>query len=185
MIPGGFFGRGQTLQTKPVELNVQPLPPGAPDGFAGAVGQFSLQATMDATSGEVNEPLTWRVTLNGRGNLNAAPDPAWPEIDGWRSFESEATLHTEVRDGELVGTRTYERLLVPSVQGEHTLPALQYAYFDPATGQYQVIQTEPIAVSIAAGDPGAAGYQVPATGEIRRLPIPGNRSSSLPATSAT
>jgi len=164
VIPGGFFSRGQTLQTKPVELNVQPLPPGAPDSFAGAVGQFSLQASVDATSGEVNEPLTWRVILNGRGNLNAAPDPAWPEIDGWRSFESEATLHTEVRDGELVGTRTYERLLVPSVQGEHALPALQYAYFDPVTGQYQVIQTEPIAVSIAAGDPGAAGYQVPANG---------------------
>ena len=164
VIPGGFFSRGQTLQTKPVELNVQPLPPGAPESFAGAVGQFSLEAKMDAASGAVNEPLTWRVTLHGRGNLNAAPDPAWPEIDGWRSFESEATLHTEVRDGELVGTRTYERLLVPSVQGEHTLPALQYAYFDPATGQYQVIQTEPIAVSIAAGDPGAAGYQVPADG---------------------
>jgi hypothetical protein len=163
VIPGGFFNRGQTLQTKPVDLNVQPLPPGAPESFAGAVGQFSLQATLDATSGAVNEPLTWHVTLSGQGNFNAAPDPAWPEIDGWRSFESEATLHTEVRDGELVGSRTYERLLVPSVEGETTLPALQYAYFDPATGQYQVIQTEPIAVSIAAGDPGAAGYQ-PATG---------------------
>lgn len=179
VIPGGFFSRGQTLQTKPVELNVQPLPPGAPDGFAGAVGQFSLQAAMDATSGAVNEPLTWRVTLSGRGNLNAAPDPAWPEIDGWRSFESEATLHTEVRDGELVGTRTYERLLVPSVQGEYTLPALQYAYFDPATGQYQVIQTESIAVSIAAGDPGAAGYQVPATGENQVPADPGQPVEQL------
>ena len=164
VIPGGFFSRGQTLQTKPVELNVQPLPPGAPAGFAGAVGQFALQASLDATSGEVNEPLTWRVTLGGRGNLNAAPDPAWPELVGWRSFESEATLHAEVRDGELVGSRSYERLLVPSVQGEYMLPALEYAYFDPATGQYRVIQTEPVTVSIAAGEPGTAGYEVPVDG---------------------
>jgi hypothetical protein len=175
VIPGGLFSRGQTLQTKPVELNVRPLPAGAPESFAGAVGQFSLQASVDAASGAVNEPLTWRVTLSGRGNLNAAPDPAWPELDGWRSFESEATLHTEVRDGELVGSRTYERLLVPSIQGEYTLPALHYAYFDPATAQYQIIQTEPVAVSIAAGDPGAAGYEVPVDGHLTsaepKLPV--------------
>ena len=167
VISGGFFSRGQTLQTKPVELSVQPLPAGAPESFAGAVGQFALQASVDTTSGAVNEPLTWRVTLSGRGNLNAAPDPAWPELDGWRSFESEATLHTEVRDGELVGSRSYEHLLVPSVQGEHTLPVLEYAYFDPATGQYQVIQTEPISVSVTAGDPSAAGYEAP----VDRLPM--------------
>jgi hypothetical protein len=192
VIPGGFFRSGQTLQTEPVELNVRPLPAGAPDGFDGAVGQFALEATVDAASGVVNEPLTWHVTLNGRGNLNAAPDPAWPEIDGWRSFESEATLHTEVRDGQLAGSRTYERLLVPSAGGEYTLPSLQYAYFDPEAGQYQVVSTEPVAVSIAAGDPGAAppaaGDQVPPdpkqaveqlASDIRHLkPVPARLGSS-------
>jgi hypothetical protein len=148
---GGFFSRGQILATKPVELNVQPLPPGAPEGFDGAVGQFTLQAAVDATQGQVNEPLTWRVTLSGRGNLTAAPDPAWPEMPGWRDFESEATIHTETLEGQVVGSRTYERLLVPAVAGESTIPALEYAYFDPEAGQYHVARTEPIPVSIAPG----------------------------------
>jgi hypothetical protein len=159
IIPGGFFQSGRTLQTKPVALDVQPLPPNAPAGFDGAVGQFTLTAAVEPVQGTVNEPLTWRVTLSGQGNLNAAPDPAWPEIPGWRSFESQATVHTEVSDGQMVGSRTYERLLVPSVEGEFTIPPLEYVFFDPAAGQYQTIRTESIPVSIAPADSGAPTSQ--------------------------
>lgn len=158
-IPGGFFSSGRTLQTKPVELNVQPLPVDAPTGFGGAVGQFTMTASLDTAQGTVNEPLTWQVNLSGQGNVNAAPDPVWPEIPGWRSFESEASVNTEVRSGQMIGTRAYERLLVPSVEGEYTIPSLEYVYFDPVAGQYQTIRTEPIPVSIAPGVPGAAATQ--------------------------
>jgi hypothetical protein len=173
-IPGGFFRSGQTLQTKPVELNVQPLPPDAPTGFGGAVGQFTLAASVDTAQGTVNEPLTWRITLSGQGNVNAAPDPVWPEIAGWRSFESQATVNTEVQNGQMVGSRAYERLLVPAAEGQYTLPPLEYVYFDPVAGQYQTIHTEPIAVSIAPGDPGA-----PATQPQARSSLPGGPKEAV------
>jgi hypothetical protein len=160
-IPGGLFRAGQTLQTKPVELNVQPLPPGAPSGFDGAVGQFNLTATVEPTLGKVDEPLTWQVTLSGRGNVSIAPDPVWPEIDGWRSFESQATVHSEIRDGQVVGSRTYERLLVPSLEGESVIPSLEYVYFDPSTGQYHSVRSEPISVSITPGATGAPPATAP------------------------
>jgi hypothetical protein len=150
-IPGGFFSRGQTLQTKPVTLDVQPLPPGAPEGFEGAVGQFSLAGTLDTAEGIANEPLTWRVTLSGQGNLSTAPDPIWPEMPGLRDFESEATINTEVRQGQVVGSRVYERLLVPVAGGEYTIPALAYTYFDPEAAAYQTTSTEPIQLTIAPG----------------------------------
>ncbi|HSR30317.1 MAG TPA: BatD family protein [Anaerolineae bacterium] len=158
-IPGGFFSSGRTLQTKPVELNVQPLPVDAPTGFGGAVGQFTVTASLDTAQGTVNEPLTWQVTLSGQGNVNAAPDPVWPEIPGWRSFESEASVNTEVRSGQMIGTRVYERLLVPNAEGEYAIPPLEYVYFDPIAGQYQTTGTEPLPVSIAPGVPGTAATQ--------------------------
>jgi hypothetical protein len=161
-IPGSLFRSGSTLQTGPVEMDVRPLPVGAPAGFNGAVGQFALSATVDRTQTRVNEPLTWQVTLNGRGNLNAAPDPVWPEIDGWRSFESQATVNTEAREGQVVGSRSYERLLVPTTEGQVVIPSLEYVYFDPDAGQYQVLRTDPIPVSIAPGDPSAATEYQPA-----------------------
>ncbi len=155
-IPGGFFSRGQTVQSEPIELDVQPLPPGAPPGFNGAVGQYELSSSLDSSQGVVGEPLTWSVTLSGRGNVAAAPDPAWPEMLGWRDFESQATVQTETRDGHLVGSRTYERLLVPTFEGELAISALEYVYFDPETGQYETRRTEPIPVSVAPGAPGGA-----------------------------
>jgi hypothetical protein len=167
--PGGLFRSGQALQTKPVELNVQPLPPDAPMGFDGAVGQFTLAATVEPTQGKVNEPLTWKVTLSGQGNVSIAPDPVWPETGGWRSFESQATVNTEIRDGQVVGSRAYERLLVPSAEGEFAIPSLEYVYFDPSTGQYQTVRTEPIPVSIAPG--AAEAPPAPA------LPRPGQKEA--------
>jgi len=150
-IPGGFFSRGQTMQTHAVELDVQPLPPNAPQGFNGAVGQYSVTGSVDAAQGKVNEPLTWKVALSGRGNVTTAPDPIWTEMPGWRDFETQASVHSELVDGQVVGTRTYERLLVPTAQGERAIPALEYVFFDPIAGEYQTIATEPIPVSIAPG----------------------------------
>jgi hypothetical protein len=150
---GSLFSSGRTLQTKPVALDVKPLPPNAPAGFGGAVGQFSMEASVEPVDGKVNEPLTWHVTLHGVGNVTTAPDPVWPEIPGWRSFESNATVNTEVRDGKAVGSRVYERLLVPGRDGEFTLPSLEYAYFDPALGEYHTLRTDPVPVSVAPGDP--------------------------------
>ena len=152
--PGSLFRSGRTLQTKPVSLDVQPLPPDAPAGFSGAVGRFGMEASVEPVEGKVNEPLTWHVMLSGEGNITTAPDPVWPEMPGWRGFESEATVSSEVREGVAVGSRVYERLLVPSRDGDFTVPSLEYVYFDPAVGEYHTIRTEPVPVSVAPGEPG-------------------------------
>jgi hypothetical protein len=55
----------------------------------------------------------------------------------------------------------YERLLVPSDEGPSAIPSLEYVYFDPDAGQYQVLHTKPIPVSIAPGDPSAAAEYQP------------------------
>jgi hypothetical protein len=160
---GGLFRPGKRLHTQPVTVEVQPLPPDAPVGFDGAVGHFTLTGSVDPTGAEVgfprpevNEPVTWRVTLSGRGNFNAAPDPFWSEIPGWRAFESKASVHTQVQDGQMVGIREYERLLVPGEAGEFTIPPLSYVYFDPGAGAYRTTTTEPISVSVV---PSPAGPQ--------------------------
>lgn len=170
-IPGGFFQRDIALQTQPVEVVVKPLPANAPEGFNGAVGQnFTITAEADMTTGKVNEPITLNVTLTGQGNLNTIPDPVWPEITGWRTFESQATVNTDVQNGTVSGSRVYERLLVPGSAGQFTIPAIEYTYFDPAQGEYHTIATTPIPVSIEPGDEPA-----PAS-----VPLRGNTTTAVP-----
>jgi MYXO-CTERM domain-containing protein len=78
-------------------------------------------------------------------------------MPGWRDFESQSTVQTEVRDGQVAGSRSYERLLVPAVAGESAIPALEYNYFDPETGRYETARTEPIPIAIAPGAAGTTG----------------------------
>jgi hypothetical protein len=164
VIPSGFFSSGGELSTQPVAVDVKPLPPDAPASFNGAVGQFTLSGGVDTAQTRVNEPITWRVTLSGQGNLSALPDPAWPELPDWREFESQATTNTQLQDGQWVGTRVYERLLVPQAEGDYTIPALEYTYFDPVAGAYHTLTTQPIPVSIAPGDPTQAQNLTPMPG---------------------
>lgn len=151
-IPGDLFTAGVTIQTQPVTVDVQSPPPNAPADFNGAVGQFEIAAQVDATQVKVNDPLTLRITLDGVGNIENLPEPVWPTIPDWRAFESQATTNTRFQDGVLSGNRVYERLMVPGVAGEFTIPPISYTYFDPATGEYKTIATEAFPVTVTPGE---------------------------------
>jgi len=164
-IPGDFFSSGAELQTQPVIVNVQPLPQDAPDSFRGAVGQFDISATTDVTQTEVNDTVTMTVNITGAGNLETMPDPVWTEGPEWRSFDSKATVNAQVVDGRLQGSRTYERVLLPTEGGDLALPAIDFSYFNPQTGTYETKSTEPITINVSGAaaadqvaplDPGAA-----------------------------
>jgi hypothetical protein len=159
-IPGDFFSSGVELQTQPITVNVQPLPQNAPDSFRGAVGQFEISAATDVTQAEVNDTVTMDVTITGTGNLETMPDPVWTEGPEWRSFDSKATVNAQFVDGKLQGSRTYERVLLPTENGDLVLPAIEFSYFNPETGQYETKSTEPITVQVT-GEVGAAVPQVP------------------------
>lgn len=166
-IPGDFFSSGVELQTQPLTVNVQALPPDAPESFRGAVGQFDVSATTDVTQTEVNDTLTMTVNITGAGNLETMPDPLWTEGPEWRSFDSKATVNAQVVDGRLQGTRTYERVLLPTEGGDLLLPAIEFSYFNPQTGAYETKSTEPITINVigtaaaAPAAPLAPGTTVP------------------------
>jgi hypothetical protein len=159
-IPGDFFSSGVELQTQPISINVQPLPQNAPESFRGAVGQFDISASTDVTQTEVNDTVTLNVTINGTGNLETMPDPVWTEGPEWRSFDSEATVNAQFVDGDLQGSRTYERVLLPTENGDLVLPGIEFSYFNPETGQYETKSTEPITIQVT-GDAAAADPQAP------------------------
>ncbi|MCP4164584.1 MAG: protein BatD [Chloroflexi bacterium] len=148
-IPGGFFSRGQTLGTRPIMLDVQPLPAGAPAGFQGAVGKFDIRAEVDTAETTVNDTLTFRVVLTGQGNIATLPSPILPDSNDWRAFDGETSTQTWYEEGNLNGGLTTEWVLVPTVAGAMTLPALTYSYFDPESQTYQTATADPITIQVA------------------------------------
>jgi hypothetical protein len=164
-IPASFFRDEQQLSSRPLQLDVMPLPPGSPAGFMGAVGQFNLTADVDKRAAEVNDTVTLSVTLSGAGNLETAPEPAWSEGPEWRAFDTKSSVDSWIENGQIHGAVRFERTLVPTVSGTLTLPPVQYVYFNPQSGAYETASTEPIAVEVApdasASAPGATGGDAP------------------------
>ncbi|MDD5657863.1 MAG: BatD family protein, partial [Elusimicrobia bacterium] len=122
--------RARTLSSRPLTLEVHPLPEsGKPPDFSGAVGRFSLAANLDKQRGKVGEPVTLSVTIKGEGGLSAIRDPVWPALPSWRAFDPVASVSQE-KTGDLVrGTRVVRIVLVPRVSGELAVPPLTLSFF--------------------------------------------------------
>ena len=151
-VPDGSSDAPTVVEGVPVTIEVRPMPTEAPAGFTGAVGRFEISATVDTTTGRMNDSVQLTVTVQGAGNIDALPDPLWPEFLGWRVIGSPASVTSEVIDGKLVGSRTYASVLVPEMAGELTVPEISYAYYDPDLEEYVQAATSPIVVSIGEAD---------------------------------
>ena len=155
-----------------VTIEVRPTPAEAPAGFAGAVGKFEVAAAVDTATVRMDDSVELTVTVQGAGNIDALPDPSWPEFRGWRVIESPVSVTGEVVDGKLVGSRTYVSVLVPEMAGALTVPEISYAYYDPDLEEYVEAVTSPIAVSVTAVD-GVPSESRSATGGIEDGAVPG------------
>lgn len=160
--PGG-------VESTPVVVEVRPTPPGAPAEFTGAVGRFAISAEVDVTTIRMNESALLTVKVEGEGNIDALPEPSWPEFHGWRAVRSPAVISSEIIAGRLAGSRAYEIVLVPETAGGLTAPEVLYTYYDPDLEEYVQAKTSPIVVTVAEvdGAPSAPPSSVGGTEEER------------------
>ena len=172
--PPGALDPGEavriTRRSAPVTLHVKPLPPGAPDGFEPAnVGRLSLQGGAAPPQVAVGEPITVRVAVSGDGNVRALSPPHLKQFPGARTFPPTTRDEIGERDRRLQGTRLEETVLVPERSGELVIPPVEWPYFDPRAGRYQVARTPEIRVAVvpaapATGPQGAPGSNALAAG---------------------
>jgi len=157
-----FFssGREVTVRSKPVTVNVRPLPTaGRPDDFTGSIGKYELTARADKNEVEVNQPVTVTFQVSGTGNIKAAAKPPIPQTDDFRVYEASSSENVGKQGDRLAGTKIYEEVFIPRRPGMLEIPAITYSYFDPERGAYATTSTKPIAIQalkpegyVASGD---------------------------------
>ncbi len=141
-----FRGRYEalTLASEPMDIEVRPLPPGAPSIFEGAVGRFSLESRLGADSVAVGRGREVAVRVQGAGNLPmvSAPSVDAPSDVAVYGPEIENDLD---RNGEAVrGSKTFTYTLVPRASGRHVVPPIRFAYFNPGSRRYETAQTDSV-----------------------------------------
>lgn len=141
-----------TLASKPVTITVRPLPAaGKPDFFDGAVGKFTISASLPRTDIPANETGVLEVTVKGQGNLTLinAPQVHWPA--GVEGNESTVKENLDKTIAPITGTKVFSYSFVCKQKGTITIPPVAFAYFDPAQNAYKTIYTDSFAVNISKG----------------------------------
>ena len=143
------------------KVRVSGLPGGAPAGFGGGVGNFTLSARLSKDSLKAHDAASLLVTVSGRGNVSLleAPKIAFPP-----DFEVYDTKVTEnVTAGGTQGSKTFEYPFIPRSHGDFTLGPVTYSYYDTGTRSYQTLQSQPLELSVARGEGGESVQTVSTT----------------------
>lgn len=161
---GNVFGRGTdvTIRSKPVTVNVRPLPEqGKPKDFSGTVGKFSITSTIDKREVEVNQPVTIVFKITGVGNIKSVAEPVMPNLTDFRIYRSSSSENMTKLNDLLGGTKVFEEVFIPGRPGEQEIPAVSYNYFDPETGKYRTISTQPFKIKVRKPEGYAATPDMP------------------------
>ncbi len=132
------------LTSPAVSINVKPLPPGAPEGFNGAVGNFTIEISTDREIVKTNDAITMRLIIKGKGNLSllGAPQIALPH--DVESFEPKIQRNLKHSAEGTIGTISFEYIIIPRHPGKFRIPPVVFSFFNPDTKTYQQLKTREI-----------------------------------------
>ncbi|MEA3385752.1 MAG: BatD family protein [Thermodesulfobacteriota bacterium] len=142
-------GRAMTVASKPLELNVLPLPgKGKPLDFSGLVGNFEISSKLEPNEIKAGESATLTVLVKGRGNVNRIPDLKWPEPDHIKVYADEPVLKVREDAKGLSGLKTMKWALVPEKEGRYKIPLFSLSFFDTDTHRYRKIESSRLSCSV-------------------------------------
>ena len=142
------------LTSKPIKINVKPLPQGKTSAFYGGVGDFSISSTISSTDVTANDAVTVRVILSGTGNLKLVKTPEMKFPQDFDIYDPKIDNKYSIKGGRQTGNKVYEYLIIPRHAGQYTIPALEFQYFDPKSAQYKTIKTDEYTLNVARGQGG-------------------------------
>ena len=159
--PFSMFNQYSTIEkvvsSKPITINVEPLPTPKPTHFYGGVGIFKMDVELDNKSIKANEAINLKITISGNGNLALLKpfDIAFPP--DFEVYDPKITDKTFSAKTHTAGKKIFEYLLIPRFKGDYEIPAISYAYFDYTTKEYKSIRSAKIPITVLKGEEQESG----------------------------
>lgn len=143
----GYVEVKKDIVAPSVEIQVDPLPQ-RPADFSGGVGRFSISASLDKQTVSANDPVTMRVVVSGNGNLKLIKQPEINFPKDFDKYSPKSTDKTKLTANGLEGNMIYDFLFVPRNQGEFTIPAVSFTYYDTQSNSYRTVKTSPLKLNV-------------------------------------
>jgi len=155
----GFFDDYRTVRkkvaSKPLTVNVSPLPAGAPASFAGGVGEFRISAELSKDTIRTHEAASLLVTVTGRGNVSLLEAPKVNFPPDMEVYDTK--ISDKIDKGGTAGSKYYEFPFIPRSHGDFVIEPIRYSYFDVNQKKYVTLETPPIPISVERGNETDAG----------------------------
>lgn len=152
-----FFGNFRDVRldvkSNTQKINIKPLPSaGQPAGFKGAVGEFNLKVSSDRSEVNANDAVNITLTLEGKGNINltSGPDVKFPT--DFESYDPKVKENITTDGNGTKGFKSFEYVIIPRFAGEFTIDPIKFSYFDPASGSYKSVSTDPLTINVLKSD---------------------------------
>lgn len=139
--------------SKSISVDVSPLPAPAPATFNKAVGDFNVTAKLSPEQLRTNEPAKYIVKISGTGNIQHLYEPILTFPESFETYSPQGTSDAQFNGSTMQGEYTVEYTLVPTETGSYTIPAWDFTFFNPATGQYETRHIDAIAAEVSKGLP--------------------------------
>lgn len=163
-----FFNSFRTVKaaitSKPVTVNVRDIP-NAPVSFMGGVGSFNITSDISSQDVTTNDAVTLKLTISGSGNIRLINTPKLDLPSDFEVYDPKVNDNVSVTSSGVSGSKTVEYLFQPRFEGEYTVPAIQFTYFNPGTGTYETKSTPEYQLRVKKG---SGDQTAKVTGSMRK-----------------
>ncbi len=146
---GGFQDLQYDIESKPISINVKPLPEnGKPKNFSGAVGSYSYSTNLDKDSVGENEAINLKVVARGTGNIALLPEPNFKFPVDFEVYDPKVNTNKTVSASGMQGKKSFEYLLIPRHSGRFELISEDFSFFNPKQGKYVVVPGKKMSIQV-------------------------------------
>lgn len=144
----------KTITTTPVTIDVKALPSGKPVSFGGAVGNFNMTSSINSNNVKTNDAITIKVNITGNGNIKLVKNPEVVFPNDFEVYDPKVETDIKITSSGASGSKMIEYMAIPRYAGDFEIPAIAFSYFDPKSGSYKTITSEPYKLHVAQGEGG-------------------------------
>jgi len=169
---GSFATHKLVLNSDAVAFNVLPFPQeGRPADFQGAVGNFSMNASIAPNKVALGEPVTLTTQVRGDGNIKTITTPILIDQAGFKTYDPQR----RVARNEIIT----EQVIVPKDTTLSAIPAVRFVFFDPKVRAYQTAQAGPFPLVVQPRESGDATKVVASKEAASQPPAPEELGSDI------
>ena len=152
-----FFGNNVqdikvNLSSEILKINVKELPSSAPSTFNGAVGKFTMTASVDKKDVKAHDAINLKIKVTGKGNIKLIDPPKIDFPPDFETYDPKVNANATVSENGVSGTKTFEYLIIPRNAGEYKILVNGLSFFDLEKNKYETLPGNEFVLKIGKGD---------------------------------